>query len=163
MLFSMLRTFGGSVVLAIPKPILEGLGLSANTRIGLSVSGGRLIVEPHPRPRYTLSELVLVPHELEVAADRPGIDLEVPRQRFVGWPFPRSQRLVDRLHPPHQRPRAGMPHRRRPRSPASLAVVARPFPTQWSVVRSPSRRSAEHACHTLRGVQGVVPAGEVAE
>jgi antitoxin component of MazEF toxin-antitoxin module len=123
MLFSMLRTFGGSVVLAIPKPILEGLGLSANTQVGVSVSGGRLFVEPHPRPRYTLSELVLVPHELEVAADRPGIDLEVPRQRFVGWPFPRSQRLVDRLHRPHQRPRAGMPHRRHPRSPVFLVVA----------------------------------------
>jgi antitoxin component of MazEF toxin-antitoxin module len=123
MLFSMLRTVGGSVMFAIPKPILDGLGLSANTHVGLSVSGGRLIVEPHPRPRYTLSELVLVPHELNVAANRREIDLEVPRQNLVGWPFPRSRRLVDRLHPPHQRPRAGLPHRRHPRSPASLAVA----------------------------------------
>jgi hypothetical protein len=107
----------------IPNPILDGLGLSANTQVGLSVSGGRLIVEPHPRPRYALSELVLVPHELKVAAHRPGIDLEVPRQRLVGCPFPRSQRLVDHLHPPHQRPRAGIPHRRHPRSPAYLAVA----------------------------------------
>jgi antitoxin component of MazEF toxin-antitoxin module len=122
-MFIMLRTVGGSVMFAIPKPILDGLGLSANTQVGLSVWRGRLIVEPHPRPRYTLSELVLVPHELKVAVNRPGIDLEVPPQRLVGWPFPRSQRLVDRLHPPHQRPRAGMPHRH-PRSPASLAVVA---------------------------------------
>lgn len=58
MLLSMLRTVGGSVMFAIPKPILEGLGLSANTQVGLSVSGGRLIVEPHPRPRYTLAELI---------------------------------------------------------------------------------------------------------
>jgi antitoxin ChpS len=43
---------------AIPKPILDGLGLSANTQVGLSVSDGRLIVEPHPRPRYTLAELM---------------------------------------------------------------------------------------------------------
>ena len=58
MLLTTLRTVGGSVMFAIPKPILEGLGLSANTQVGLSVSEGRLIVEPHPRPRYTLAELV---------------------------------------------------------------------------------------------------------
>lgn len=58
MLLTMLRSVGGSVMFAIPKPILEGLGLSANTQVGLSVSDGRLIVEPHPRPRYTLAELM---------------------------------------------------------------------------------------------------------
>ena len=43
---------------AIPKPLLEGLGLLPNTQVGLSVSEGRLIVEPHPRPHYTLGELM---------------------------------------------------------------------------------------------------------
>jgi antitoxin ChpS len=58
MLLTTLRTVGGSVMFAIPKPILEGLGLSPNTQVGLSVSEGRLIVEPHPRPRYTLAGLI---------------------------------------------------------------------------------------------------------
>ena len=58
MLLTTLRTVGGSVMFAIPKPILEGLGLSPNTQVGLSVSEGRLIVDPHPRPRYTLAELM---------------------------------------------------------------------------------------------------------
>jgi hypothetical protein len=31
--------------------------------------------------------VVLVPHELKVAVNRSGIDVEVPRQRLVGWPF----------------------------------------------------------------------------
>jgi antitoxin ChpS len=53
-----LRTVGGSVMFAIPKPLLDGLGLAPNTQVGLSVSEGRLIVEPHPRPRYTLAELL---------------------------------------------------------------------------------------------------------
>jgi antitoxin ChpS len=53
-----LRTVGGSVMFAIPRSILEGLGLTPNTQVGLSVSEGRLIVEPHPRPRYTLAELM---------------------------------------------------------------------------------------------------------
>ena len=58
MLLTTLRNVGGSVMFAIPKPILEGLGLSPNNQVGLSVSGGRLIVEPHPRPKYTLGELI---------------------------------------------------------------------------------------------------------
>jgi antitoxin ChpS len=58
MLLTTLRTVGGSVMFAIPRPILEGLGLSPNTQVGLSVSEGRLIVDPHPRPRYTLAELI---------------------------------------------------------------------------------------------------------
>jgi antitoxin ChpS len=58
MLLTTLRSVGGSVMFAIPKPILEGLGLSANTQVGLSVSDGRLIVEPRPRQRYTLAELI---------------------------------------------------------------------------------------------------------
>jgi antitoxin ChpS len=58
MLLTTLRTVGGSVMFAIPKPILEVLGLSPNTQVGLSVSEGRLVVEPHPRARYTLTELI---------------------------------------------------------------------------------------------------------
>ena len=58
MLLTTLRSVGGSVMFAIPTPILEGLGLSPNTPVGLSVSEGRLIVDPHPRPRYTLAELM---------------------------------------------------------------------------------------------------------
>jgi antitoxin ChpS len=53
-----LRNVGGSVMFAIPKAILEGLGLQPNTQVGLSVSDGRLIVEPHPQRRYTLAELM---------------------------------------------------------------------------------------------------------
>lgn len=53
-----LRTVGGSVMMAIPKAILEALGLSANEKVGLSVADGRLVVEPTPRPRYSLADLV---------------------------------------------------------------------------------------------------------
>ena len=53
-----LRTVGGSVMFAIPKAILESLNLVPNTQVGISVSDGRLIVELHPRPRYTLAELM---------------------------------------------------------------------------------------------------------
>jgi len=53
-----LRSVGGSVMMAIPKAILEALGLAANEKVGLSVADGRLVVEPAPRPRYRLAELV---------------------------------------------------------------------------------------------------------
>ena len=53
-----LRTVGGSVMFAIPKPILESLDLGPDTQVGLSIMEGRLIVDPHPRPRYTLTELM---------------------------------------------------------------------------------------------------------
>ena len=58
MLTSTLRTVGGSVMLAIPKPVLDGLGLAANAKVALRLEEGRLIVEPRPRPRYTLAEMV---------------------------------------------------------------------------------------------------------
>jgi antitoxin ChpS len=58
MLTSTLRNVGGSVMMAIPKSLLEGLGLAANTKVALSVDHGRLIVEPRPKPKYTLSELI---------------------------------------------------------------------------------------------------------
>jgi antitoxin ChpS len=58
MLLTTLRTVGGSVMFAIPKPILESLDLLPNRQVGVSVSGGKLIVDPHPRPRYTLAQLM---------------------------------------------------------------------------------------------------------
>jgi antitoxin ChpS len=58
MLTSTLRVVGGSVMMTIPKPVLEGLGLSANEKVALTIADGRLIVEAHPRPKYTLGELL---------------------------------------------------------------------------------------------------------
>jgi antitoxin ChpS len=58
MYLTTLRSVGGSVMFAIPKAILESLGLLPNTKVGLSVSDGRLIISPQSRPRYTLAELL---------------------------------------------------------------------------------------------------------
>jgi len=55
---SKLRCVGGSVMFAVPKPILDSLGLEPNAEVGLTISEGRLIVEPRTRPRYTLGELL---------------------------------------------------------------------------------------------------------
>jgi antitoxin ChpS len=53
-----LRSVGGSIIVAIPKPLLEGLGLAPNMTVGLSIDHGRLVIEARPRPRYSLAELL---------------------------------------------------------------------------------------------------------
>lgn len=53
-----LRKVGGSVMLAVPPAILDLLNLQAGATVGLAVDKGRLVVEPSPRPRYTLEELL---------------------------------------------------------------------------------------------------------
>jgi len=55
-----LRKVGGSVMLAIPKPMLEALDLAADAPVGLSIKSGRIVVEPKKRRRYTLDELLAV-------------------------------------------------------------------------------------------------------
>ena len=36
----------------------EGLGLAPNMQVGVSVKDGHLVVEPHPRPKHVLADLV---------------------------------------------------------------------------------------------------------
>lgn len=53
-----LRKVGGSVMLAVPPAILDLLHLNAGAKVGMSVEDGRLVIEPQPRPHYTLDELL---------------------------------------------------------------------------------------------------------
>jgi antitoxin ChpS len=53
-----LRAVGGSVMFAIPKALLDSLHLQANSSVGVSVSEGKLIVDPQVKRRYTLAELL---------------------------------------------------------------------------------------------------------
>jgi antitoxin ChpS len=55
---STLRNVGGSVMMAIPKPVLDELGLSANTKLEVSAEGGNIVAKPQARPKYTLEELL---------------------------------------------------------------------------------------------------------
>jgi antitoxin ChpS len=50
-----LRTVGGSVMVAIPRALLDSLGLKANAKIGMRIDKGRLVIE---KPRYKLAELI---------------------------------------------------------------------------------------------------------
>jgi antitoxin ChpS len=53
-----LRKVGGSVMLAVPPALLEILRLEPGAKVGIALESGRLIVEPRPRRRYTLNELL---------------------------------------------------------------------------------------------------------
>ena len=53
-----LRKVGGSVMLAVPPAFLDQLHLKPGATVGLAIDHGCLVVEPKPRPRYTLSELL---------------------------------------------------------------------------------------------------------
>jgi antitoxin ChpS len=53
-----LRKVGGSVMLTVPPALLDILHLRPGAQVGIAVESGRLVVEPQPRPRYTLDELL---------------------------------------------------------------------------------------------------------
>jgi antitoxin ChpS len=53
-----LRKVGGSVMLAVPPAIIDLLDLRVGAPVGVTVEGGKLVIEPHPRPSYTLVELL---------------------------------------------------------------------------------------------------------
>ena len=53
-----LRSIGGSVVMAIPKRVLELVHLQSGSQVTIDVQDGRLIVEPAKKPKYTLAELM---------------------------------------------------------------------------------------------------------
>ena len=52
------RQVGGSVMLAVPPALLDVVNLRPGAKVGIAVDRGRLVVDPTPRPRYTLEELL---------------------------------------------------------------------------------------------------------
>ncbi len=53
-----LRKVGGSVMLAVPRAVLDVLHLRPGTKVGIAVERDRLVVEQQKKPRYTLDELL---------------------------------------------------------------------------------------------------------
>ncbi len=79
-----LRKVGGSIMLTVPPALLELLHLQAGATVGLSVDGERLVIEPYPRPRYTLAELLATsdysqaqPPEEREWVDAPAVGREI--------------------------------------------------------------------------------------
>ena len=79
-----LRKVGGSIMMAVPPAFLDLLHLRAGATVGMAVDGGRLVVEPNPRPRYALAELLAAsdysqpqPPEQREWVDAPAVGREV--------------------------------------------------------------------------------------
>jgi antitoxin ChpS len=73
-----LRKVGGSVMLAVPRAILDLLRLEAGATVGLAVDGDRLVVQPQAKHRYTLDELLAQcdPKAEITDEDRAWLDLD---------------------------------------------------------------------------------------
>jgi antitoxin ChpS len=73
-----LRKVGGSVMLAVPRAILDLLHLEAGATVGLAVDGERLVVLPQPKPRYSIDELLAQcdPELAITEEDRAWLDLD---------------------------------------------------------------------------------------
>ncbi|MBK8723625.1 MAG: antitoxin [Saprospiraceae bacterium] len=71
-------------MLTVPPALLELLHLQAGATVGISVDGERLVIEPYPRPRYTLAELLATsdysqaqPPEEREWVDAPALGREI--------------------------------------------------------------------------------------
>ena len=80
-----LRKVGCSVMLVVPPVFLDQLHLKAGATVGLTVDHGCLLVNPNPRPRYTLAELLAAsdysqpqPPEEREWVDAPAVGGELP-------------------------------------------------------------------------------------
>lgn len=80
-----LRKVDGSVMLAVPRALLDVLELHAGATVGVDVDSGRLVVEPLRRPRYTLTELI--------AQCQPGLPSSDDERNWLSEP-PEGNELI---------------------------------------------------------------------
>ncbi|GAB4088519.1 AbrB/MazE/SpoVT family DNA-binding domain-containing protein [Hydrogenophaga soli] len=66
---STLRAAGGSIALTIPQPLARLLSLHAGEAVTLEAEGGRLVVAPQRRKRYTASDLVAMQGKAPLLVD----------------------------------------------------------------------------------------------
>jgi antitoxin ChpS len=55
---AILRKVGGSVMVAIPPALLDVMGMASGEQVSVSVDGGKLVIAPQAKPKYTLDELL---------------------------------------------------------------------------------------------------------
>jgi antitoxin ChpS len=53
-----LRTVGGSIVLSIPKNLLNLVDLDAGSRVTITVQNNQILITPQTKIRYQLKDLV---------------------------------------------------------------------------------------------------------
>ena len=64
MMQTRVQRWGNSLAIRIPKPFALEIGLEQNTLVTVSISEGKLLLEPVVEPKYTLEQLLA-----EVTAD----------------------------------------------------------------------------------------------
>jgi antitoxin MazE len=53
-----IQKWGNSLAVRIPKPFVKEANLMYGSSVDLSVDGGRIIIDPHTEPEYSLDELL---------------------------------------------------------------------------------------------------------
>lgn len=53
-----LRNLGGSVVVTLPKKMLNTMNLQAGSQVSIEAQDGKLIIESKAKPSYSLAELL---------------------------------------------------------------------------------------------------------
>ena len=53
-----LRSIGGSVMVAVPKPFLAQANLGPGSTVTIAIENGNILLKPVVKPRYTLDELL---------------------------------------------------------------------------------------------------------
>ncbi len=85
MLTTNLRKVGGSIMLTVPPALLNLLDLQAGDTVGIGVDNGRLVIEPVPRPHYTLADLLA---QCDASQEVSQEDLEWLNAKPVGNELP---------------------------------------------------------------------------
>ncbi len=85
MLTTNLRKVGGSIMLTVPPALLNLLDLQAGDTVGIGVDNGRLVIEPVPRPHYTLADLLA---QCDASKEVSQEDLEWLNAKPVGNELP---------------------------------------------------------------------------
>ena len=68
-----LRKVGGSLKLAVPPALLDLLNLRTGAEVAVAVADGKLVIEPAPKKRYALADLLA---ECDAGAERSTKDRE---------------------------------------------------------------------------------------
>ena len=98
-----LRKVGGSVMLVLPPVFLDQLHLQAGATVGLAVDDGCLVVDPNPRPRYNLAELLAAS---DYSQPQPDGEREWVDAPATGWENCATSRFfpVTKYAAPHRHP-----------------------------------------------------------
>lgn len=71
MMQARVQRWGNSLAIRIPKPFALEIGLEQNTLVIVTISEGKLLLEPIVEPKYTLEQLLAevtednLPHEVD--------------------------------------------------------------------------------------------------